>query len=65
MKECDYYYTKKRSFPDGFKFYMDIVSMLAQVRANRSQQRYNKYILILSTVAIVISVISIVLSIIF
>jgi len=62
MGECDHYYSRRRSFPDGFKFYMDIVNMLAQARADRSQQKFNKYILILSTIAIIISVFSLIIS---
>jgi len=62
IKECEYYYSKKRGFPDGFRFYMEIVNMLAQARADRSQQRFNRYILILTTVAIVIAVLSFIVS---
>ena len=61
IKDCDFYYSKLRSFPDGFKSYMDIVNMLAQARAVKSQQKFNRYILFLSTIAIIIAVISLVL----
>ena len=60
--ECNYYYFKRGSFPDGFKPYMEIVNMLAQARAIKSQQKFNKYILILSTIAIIISVFSFIIS---
>lgn len=61
-KDCEYYYSKRRSFPDGFKSYMEIVNMMAQIRADKSQRLFNKYIIILTTVAIAISVISLVIS---
>ena len=62
IKDCDFYYSKRRSFPDGFKSYMEIVNMLAQARAIKSQKKFNKYILILSTIAIIISVFSFIIS---
>jgi hypothetical protein len=60
--KCEYYYSKRWDFPEDFKSYMEIVNMLAQARANITQQKFNKYILILSTTATTIAVISLVIS---
>jgi hypothetical protein len=60
--KCEYYYSKGKKFPEGFKSYLEIVNMLAQARANKTQQIFNKYILIISSLAIIISIISILIS---
>jgi hypothetical protein len=60
--ECDYYFFKRGGFPDGFLNYLQIVSIKAQARSNRSQQKFNKYLIILSTLAIIIAIISFIVS---
>jgi hypothetical protein len=48
--ECDYYFFKRSGF------------IKAQARSNRSQQKFNKYLIILSTLAIIIAIISFIVS---
>jgi len=60
LENCEWYYPKDKTFPDRYKMYMEIICLKTQIKAIKTQNKFNWYITILATIAIIISVISLI-----
>lgn len=60
---CIFYLSGDVAPSHRLEAYLPIANMLGQARAIKSQQRFNLYIIILSTIAIIIAIVSLIISI--